>query len=62
MKDGDRFILKYDLTRMTRRYFPRDAIANRYFIGQVLDSRYCTDPKIMFPKVYHTAELKFSEN
>lgn len=62
MKDGDKTVMSYNVMKYTRRYFPRDKIANRIRSGTILDSCRCDDPKIMFPKVYYTAELKWGEN
>jgi len=62
MKDGDRVVIAYNLKKLTRSYFPSDKIATRFRVGNFLDSCHCVDPKIMFPKVFYTAELKWSEN
>lgn len=62
MKDGDRIVIAYDLMVYTRDYWPLDAVAHRIRTGRILGDCLCADPKIMFPKVYYTAELKWSEN
>lgn len=61
MKDGDQLVLAYDIMKHTRAYQPLDRVANRVRMGEVLDSCYCADPKIMFPCVYYT-EPKWSDN
>ena len=62
MKGGDLVVQQYDLMLNTREYWPLDAVANRIRMGEVLGDCFCADPKIMFPVVYYTAELKWSEN
>jgi hypothetical protein len=62
MKDGDKTVIAYNIMRYTRDYWPMDKVANRIRMGRILGECFCADPKIMFPKVYHTAELKWSNS
>jgi len=62
MKDGDLIVSEYELRLQTRRYWPLDKVARRIREGRMQDSLQCRDPKIMFPVVYYTAEMKWGEN
>lgn len=62
MKDGDKVVLTYNIMKLTRKYWPLDKVADRLRVGRIADSCQCTEPKILFPAVYYTAELKWSEN
>ncbi len=62
MKSGDLTVLQYHIMKATRPYWPLDAVAHRIRSGRILGDCFCADPRIIFPKVYYTAELKWSEN
>jgi len=62
MKDGDKVVLSYNIIKFTQKYWPLDKVADRLRVGRIVDSCLYADPKILFPAVYYTAELKWSEN